>query len=867
MKTINSKSIHLICTALMLAAMAHAQGDSWRYYRPGNTGIQGDYNEAVFVGPDGDPWIGGYDASFEEGGFAKFVQSENRWENFSNIDYPVIGHPDLTGTSRVSQIVADANGKLWMSTWRGALYFDPAVGAASLVNFGAVNATLKNGGSRDLDVAPDGTVWFGLIGWGGSMGGVLRYTPATGAWKYWTGGNPPIGGNNWPTLVWSVSSVSIQRKPSGGYVVWCDSENGASIVTFDSDTQLWTYSEFAYTPGSILELPGKDCVDDADNVWAYRFKQFSGSNAVYSLDYKKPDGTWVTPPQVPLPAITPAIWAFRAFGDKQALLADGNSRIWRFDGAVWHDLGIWRSGAYTYDFQADASGNVWVCGTGGAAKRDVATATWQRYRVSNTSQYDSFNNDLSLDPVGGIYATANAGPGVGGMERFDGTRWTGFNNEQYGLGVAWPFPTDSSNAVYVRPSNGHVVVNPMFNGTHEWDGTSWQNFGGGSKAIGYVEDSLGRLWKLGEYFDLAWRNGSTWTQVGITAWGSKIQVDPDRPGTIWATTGYEIKRTDGAYSFSRTIANFPQLTTQSDQFSGLAVDRNGVAWIGATVMYGAGGTGGALIRLDANTGNYTMWRYDQGWALPGFYVSPLAVTPDGRVWMSYDTDFLTAQRGLCWFDGTNVGVYPAPPGGEPQWGGLPHAQIADCEVRDTASGYELWMSCKSRGLAVLSIHEGPPGTVVCSGDGSGPACPCGNPSASGSQSGCRNSTGAGATLRATGTASASADDLVLLSANLPPNKSGIVFMGANSSGGTPFSSGLLCVASPLRRLAVKNSGASGAFAHGPGLGAYAATHFASSFHLIAGSNWKFQTWFRDPNGACPTKDSNTSNALAIQFVP
>ena len=30
---------------------------SWRYYRPSNTGIQGDYCEAIYIGADGDPWI------------------------------------------------------------------------------------------------------------------------------------------------------------------------------------------------------------------------------------------------------------------------------------------------------------------------------------------------------------------------------------------------------------------------------------------------------------------------------------------------------------------------------------------------------------------------------------------------------------------------------------------------------------------------------------------------------------------------------------------------------------------------------------------------------------------------------------------
>ena len=133
-----------------LSAGMAAAGEtySWRYYRPSNTGIQGDYNEAVWIGPDGDPYIGGYEPTFEEGGFAKFVQAENRWINYSNVDYPVIGHPDLTGCARVSDIVADDAGKLWLATGRGALRFDPAVGGSSIINYGPHNSQLPGGSAR-----------------------------------------------------------------------------------------------------------------------------------------------------------------------------------------------------------------------------------------------------------------------------------------------------------------------------------------------------------------------------------------------------------------------------------------------------------------------------------------------------------------------------------------------------------------------------------------------------------------------------------------------------------------------------------------------------------------------------------------------
>jgi hypothetical protein len=72
--------------------------------------------------------------------------------------------------------------------------------------------------------------------------------------------------------------------------------------------------------------------------------------------------------------------------------------------------------------------------------------------------------------------------------------------------------------------------------------------------------------------------------------------------------------------------------------------------------------------------------------------------------MQYDTDYPFVARGLCSYDGQSVVAFPAPPGGEPQWGGLPHAQIEDLEVRAIPGGYELWMTCVSRGIAVLTVR-------------------------------------------------------------------------------------------------------------------------------------------------------------------
>jgi hypothetical protein len=695
------QSVLLPGVLIVLATTARADvipGTTWRYYRPGNTGIQGDYNQAIFIGADDDPWIGGYDPGLEEGGVAKLVQAEQRWINVSNIDYPVIGHPDITGTARVSDIVADAQGDLWMATWRGALKMNPDVGGPSLVNFAAASPALANGGARDLDIAPDGTIWFALIGFGNSQGGVVRHTPGTSDWQYWTGGSTPQGGNGWPQLVWNVSHVSIQPKPGGGYVTWADSNNSVALVSFDSDTQTWTVHEFSFTPGAMLELPGKDCVDDAGNLWARRFVGFSGGDPVFSLDYRTPLGDWVVPPQPTLPAIDPPIWGFTAYGDRQVLLADGTSRVWQFDGGAWHDLGIWGDGASTYDVAADSVGNVWASGVGGAAKRNAVTGVWQRYRITNTGQFDTSNTDLAIDPASGnVYACAFAGSGFGGMTRFDGVRWTGFNNGQYGLGEPWPFPTDNCEAVGFRPSTGGAVANPTYTGLYEWDGATWTDLGGASESRALVEDSTGRLWSLGPYYDLSYLDGAGWSSVPNNgAGGHTLERDPNRPGTIWASTDGEVIRTDGVYRFARDYTQFAELDPQSDIFSTVAPAPNGVAWLGSTQ---------GLFRIDAESGTYQYFTSLGG--ISALNASPLAVTPDGKLWFSVFDPYGTGPHGLVWFDGSNAGIYSAPRGGEPQWGGLPHAQIAALHVKTVPGGYELWMSCLSRGIAVLFVPMNP----------------------------------------------------------------------------------------------------------------------------------------------------------------
>ncbi|MCE9559197.1 MAG: hypothetical protein K8R88_09615 [Armatimonadetes bacterium] len=658
---------------------------SWKYYRPTNTGIQGDWCDALWIAPDGNPWIGGYDPTWEEGGISKFIQAENRWFNVSNVDYPVIGHPDSTGTTRVGDIDVDATGGMWMATGRGGLYYNPAIGPSSLRRFGDDNSPIPGGWNKGVEVAPDGSVWFSSYStnWGG--GGIAKYTPSTNQWQVWT------------TEGYGGGELAIQPQPSGGYYVWTMS--GVDTARFSSSTGTWTVLPKAN--GNPAYFRGKNLTDAAGNTWMYKWTNATLSE--YKLDLRRPNGTWANIPAAPFDVPFNNAKCTRALGPNQAIFVDGGGTAFRFDGASWIDLGMWFNNVNTEDIDIDASGNIWVCGAQGAAKRDAATGIWQRYRITNTSQFGAFNNDLTIDPAGGIYACANAGTGYGGMVRFDGTRWIGYNDYEYGLGKSWPFPTDDSRHVYVRPSNGQLVVNPMFQGLHNYDGTNWFNYNMPSdEPADVIEDSQGRLW-ITYYAGLAVRTGSSWTDVSAD-FGGDIQRDPSRPGTVWAMNIGELIRTDGTntarWSFYDMGFNGP-----SDSFHGFAVAPNGIVWVGADLTDTPGVP--TVIRIDTNTGLARIYNAQNGMRSPGQTVTPRGVSPDGKVWMQYDSDFLTNERGLCWFDGKRSGVFPAPPGGEPQWGGLPHAAILDFEVKAIRSGYEIWMSCASRGIAVLTVRKKP----------------------------------------------------------------------------------------------------------------------------------------------------------------
>ena len=163
--------------------------------------------------------------------------------------------------------------------------------------------------------------------------------------------------------------------------------------------------------------------------------------------------------------------------------------------------------------------------------------------------------------------------------------------------------------------------------------------------------------------------------------------------------------------------------------------------------------------------------------------------------------------------------------------------------------------------AMVVVSSLDPGNDTCYGN----SCPCGNDDP---DAGCENSTGQGAVLRGSGSASIAADDLFLTSSGLPANSWARYYMGA-APNALPFGNGLLCAGSGgygQFRFPIVNAGAGGFVSLGLGVVEYSEQNFNAQGQVHPGFTWIFQVWYRDPGGLCGSS-FNTSNAYHVTFQP
>lgn len=172
----------------------------------------------------------------------------------------------------------------------------------------------------------------------------------------------------------------------------------------------------------------------------------------------------------------------------------------------------------------------------------------------------------------------------------------------------------------------------------------------------------------------------------------------------------------------------------------------------------------------------------------------------------------------------------------------------------------------SGAVYVFDVGTLAPGRIFCSGDGSGSACPCGNSADSRTRTGCLNSLGNGARLRATGSRHLGYDTLVLHGSQMTDGPcvylQNTTALAGTGGWGVAFGDGLRCLGSGTVFLGrVRNvAGAS----RWPAIGD---VPISIQGGVLAPGTRNYQVWYRDSASFCSAETFNLSNAVSIDWIP
>jgi len=164
----------------------------------------------------------------------------------------------------------------------------------------------------------------------------------------------------------------------------------------------------------------------------------------------------------------------------------------------------------------------------------------------------------------------------------------------------------------------------------------------------------------------------------------------------------------------------------------------------------------------------------------------------------------------------------------------------------------------------VSDFGAPPSVAYCLGDGTATACPCGNTSAVGTESGCLNSTGGAGRLTTIGYPNVANDTLVLDAAGMN-NGPCLYFQGTGQFAaglGSVLGDGLRCAAGTVIRLEIMTN--IGGASQYPRIGD---PLVSVKGMCVPGAVRTYQVWYRDAMSFCTPETYNLTNGIALAWRP
>ena len=497
--------------------------------------------------------------------------------------------------------------------------------------------------------------------------------------------------------------------------------------------------------------------------------------------------------------------------------------------------------------------------------REGTTWTQQAYlKASNTDAGDMFGGFLAISGDT-IYASAtweaSSATGVGGMTN---------DNSLEGAGAVYVFERNGSTwtqQAYLKASNP---------GYHDAFGAGL-TLSGNTLVVGASGEDSGAAGVNGDQSDnsvfdsgaayVFVRNGSTWTQQAYLK--ASNPGSGDRFGIVMALDGDTLAASAIYEKSSATGVNGNQYDdSMADAGAVYVFVRQGTTWTqqayvkasnpgrwdrfyfvdleGDLLVVGASGEDSAATGVNGNSADesassagavYVYLRDGVTWSQVAYLKASNTGAGDsfGQVALSQDTLAVGAPGEAS--DATGVN--------------------GDASSNAAAA---------SGAVYVFDVGTLAPGRIFCSGDGSGSACPCGNSADSGTRTGCLNSLGNGARLRATGSRHLGYDTLVLHGSQMTDGPcvylQNTTALAGTGGWGVAFGDGLRCLGSGTVFLGrVRNvAGAS----RWPAIGD---VPISIQGGVLAPGTRNYQVWYRDSASFCSAETFNLSNAVSIDWIP
>jgi len=617
----------------VLLSAAAAQNPEWKIYKPTNTGAQGNYSFGVAVDDSGRVWANGHDPVWDEGGL---VMYDGRvWHNWSTVDSAA---PDEELTS----FIFDSTGNLWMGSPAGLSKFD----GASWTTYNRSNVSgFPDDNVTDVDIDSSGNIWFAMGTVNFNLGGVGRFDGDS--FKFWTS----YTGLPWPDHWEAVACIA---SGPGGVVYAGSHEVG---------TAKWNGSSWTYLGLEAGGMMGDIVVDSTGLVWfgaaSGELVSYDGSNwvhwgapssGIYFLRHRSAGGLWVGSP----------------------------AGVHRFEGGSWASMS-W-PGNFCYGIAEASDGSLWAVGIGGIAH--YSGGRWVLYNVANVGLSERWISGIDFDSQHNAWLSTSGG----GINRFDGETWMGFNPYNHGM-FPWPYLTDAVQAS-VEGADGNIWVGTYGQGVVVWNGSNWVRQYLQSWVIdNIVRDSAGGLWctaSSGVYHF----EGDTWHRFDflnspLPSYVTGVCGDVD--GYAWVTNLSGLFRTDGVHWEFWTPESARMPGTGSCSSPARAPD--GTLWMEAAVD--PGNPRSVLLHLRPQD---TTWTVYDSTNSPLKACGVVAVTRQNVVWVAYFRDTYPPRGALARFDGSNWTIY------DRDNSPLPNEQIADIGIDWNDNP---WISCLSEGMAVI----------------------------------------------------------------------------------------------------------------------------------------------------------------------